>query len=184
MGGIAVDKAILIFLILESLLHGNRPKSSSSVSNTNKIGSGIYTVFFGFTLWVLIYERSNRVNMTKLLLPALALYAIATAVSQLKESVNYNPSHTWLRQAFDRRSMYDCEGFHHIPRCTWWPYWPSCQFIECEQPPQIFVLRSTNSVGWLLPSKKILLLSLVASVYMIPFRRSTGAQSYGNIIYG
>ena len=32
--------------------------------------------------------------------------------------------------------------------------------------------------------RKILLLSLVASVYMIPFRRSTGAQSYGNIIYG
>ena len=87
MGGIAVDKAILIFLILESLLHGNRPKSSSSVSNTNKIGSGIYTVFFGFTLWVLIYERSNRVNMTRLLLPALALYALATAVSHILESM-------------------------------------------------------------------------------------------------
>ena len=184
MGGIAVDKAILIFLILESLLHGNRPKSSSSVSNTNKIGSGIYTVFFGFTLWVLIYERSNRVNMTRLLLPALALYAIATAVSQLKESINYNPFHTWLRQAFDRRRIYYCECFHHIPRCTWWPYGLFRRFFESGQPPQTFILRSSNSVGRLLPGKKILLLSLIASVYMIPFRRSTGVHSYGKTIYG
>ena len=74
--------------------------------------------------------------------------------------INYNPSYAWLRQAFDRRRIHDCEGFHYIPRCTWWPYCLFRQFIECEQPPQIFVLRSTNFVGWLLLGKKILLLSL------------------------
>ena len=82
MGGIALDKAILISMILESLLYGSRPKSSSSRFNTNKLGSGVFTVMFGFTLWVLIHERSNRINM-RLLLPALVLYALATAVSQL-----------------------------------------------------------------------------------------------------
>ena len=80
MGGIALDQAILISMILESLLHGNRPKYSCSI--TNKIWSGIFTVMFGFTLWVLIHERRGRINM-RLLLPALVLYTLATAVSQL-----------------------------------------------------------------------------------------------------
>ena len=43
---------------------------------------------FGFTLWVLIHERGRRINM-KLLLPSLALYALATAVSQLIESMSW-----------------------------------------------------------------------------------------------
>ena len=41
---------------------------------------------FGFTLWVLIHERRGRINM-RLLVPALALYALATAVSHLTESM-------------------------------------------------------------------------------------------------
>ena len=86
MGGIALDKAILISIILESLLYGSQPKSFSSCSITNKLGLGIFTVMFGFTLWVLIHERSGRINM-RLLLPALALYALATAVSLLIESI-------------------------------------------------------------------------------------------------
>jgi len=60
MGGITLDKAVLISLILESLLYG------------------IFTVMFGFTLWVLIHERGGRINV-RLLLPALVLYALATA---------------------------------------------------------------------------------------------------------
>ena len=81
MDGIAPDKAVLISMILESLLYGGRPKSSSSGPITDKLGSGIFTVMFGFTLWVIIYERRGRINM-RLLVPALALYALATAVSQ------------------------------------------------------------------------------------------------------
>ena len=84
MGGIALDEAILISMILENLLHGSRPKSSSYCSITNKLGSGIFTVMFGFTLWVIIYERRGRINM-RLLVPALALYALATVVSQILE---------------------------------------------------------------------------------------------------
>ena len=86
MGDIALDKAILISMILESLLYGSQPKSFSSRSSTNKLGLRIFTVMFGFTLWVLIHERVGRINM-RLLLPALALYALATAVSQLMESM-------------------------------------------------------------------------------------------------
>ena len=86
MGGIALDEAILISMILENLLHGSRPKFSSSCSITNKLGPGIFTVMFGFTLWVLINERRGRINM-RLLVPVLALYALATAVSQLMESI-------------------------------------------------------------------------------------------------
>ena len=86
MGGITLDKAVLISLILESLLYGNRPKSSVSSSITNKFESGIFTVMFGFTLWVLIHERGGRINV-RLLLPALVLYALATAVSQLTLSI-------------------------------------------------------------------------------------------------
>ena len=86
MGGITQDKANLISMIVESLLHGSRPKSSRFCWITNKLGSGILTVMFGFTLWVIIHERSGRINM-KLLLPSLALYALATAVSQLMESM-------------------------------------------------------------------------------------------------
>ena len=147
MGGIALDKAILVSMILESLLYGSRSKSSGSYSITNKLGSGIFTVMFGFTLWVLIHERRGRINL-RLLLPALALYALATAVSQIMEPI--------LRiirlmldyvQAFDRHRICDCRGFHHIPRCTRWPYGSCHQCIECELPPQNFALRSTNSVG-------------------------------------
>ena len=52
-----------------------------------KLGLGIFTVMFGFTLWVLIHERTGRINM-RLLLPTLALYALATAVSHLIESIS------------------------------------------------------------------------------------------------
>ena len=84
MGGIVLDKAILISMILEDLLYGGWPKSSISGSITDKLGSGIFTVMFGFTLWVIIHERRGRINM-RLLVPALALYALATAVSHLIE---------------------------------------------------------------------------------------------------
>ena len=86
MGSITSDKANLISMIVESLLYGSLPKSYRFRSITNKLGSGIFTVMFGFTLWVIIYERSGRMNM-KLLLPSLALYVLATAVSQLMESI-------------------------------------------------------------------------------------------------
>ena len=86
MGGITSDKANLISVVVESLLYGSLPKSSRFCSITNKLGSGIFTVMFGFTLWVIVYERSGRMNM-KLLLPSLALYVLATAVSHLMESI-------------------------------------------------------------------------------------------------
>ena len=85
MGGIALDEAILISMIFESLLYGSRHKCSCLI--TNKLGSGIFTVMFGFTLWVLIHDRGGQINM-RLLLPALALYALATAVSRLIESIS------------------------------------------------------------------------------------------------
>ena len=87
MGGISLDEAALISMILESLLYGSRPKSFSSCSNTNKLGPGVFTIMFGFTLWVLIHKRSSQVNM-KLLLPSMALYVLATVVSQLMEFVS------------------------------------------------------------------------------------------------
>ena len=147
-------------MILESFLYGNRSKSSSSYSITNKLESGIFTVMFGFTLWVLIHERRGRINM-RLLLPALSLYALATAVSQLMESI-LRIIHLMLDcvQAFDHYRICDCRGFHHVPRCTRWPYGSCHQCIECELPPQNFTLRSTNSVGWLLLGKKILLFTI------------------------
>ena len=116
MGGITLDKAILISMILENLLHGSRPKSSSSCSITNKLESGIFTVMFGFTLWVLIHERRGRINM-KLLLPALALYALATAVSYIMESILLIHMPDCV-QACHYPHICDSEGFHHIPR-TW-----------------------------------------------------------------
>ena len=163
MGGITLDKAILISMILENLLHGSRPKSSSYCSITNKLGSGIFTVMFGFTLWVLIHERRGRINM-KLLLPALALYALATAVSHIMESILLIHLTLDCVQACHYPHICDCEGFHHIPRYTWWSYGLCHQCIECELPPQNFALRSTNSVGWLLFGKKISLLHYHSSL--------------------
>ena len=87
MGGIAPDKVIFISMILESLLYGSRRKSFGPCSTTNKLGLGIFTVMFGFTLWVLIHDRGGQINI-RLLLPALALYALATAVSRLIESIS------------------------------------------------------------------------------------------------
>ena len=87
MGRIALDEAVLISMILESLLHGSRPQSSSSRSITNKLGSGILTVMFCFTLWALLsHERGGGINI-RLLLPTLILYALATAVSHILESM-------------------------------------------------------------------------------------------------
>ena len=158
MGGIALDEAILFSMILENLLHGSRPKFSSSCSITNKFGSGIFTVMFGFTLWVLIYERRGRINM-RLLLPVLALYALATAMSQLMESNLLIHLMLDCVQAFDRYHISDCRGFHHIPRYTRWPYGLFHQCIEFELPSRLnFALRYTDSLGWLLPCKKISLL--------------------------
>ena len=98
MGSIAPDKVIFISMILESLLYGSRRKSFGPCSTTNKLGLGIFTVMFGFTLWVLIHERSGRIN-TRLLLPTLALYTLATAVSHLIEFMHWI-THL-LHQAFD-----------------------------------------------------------------------------------
>ena len=117
MGGITLDKAVLISMILENLLHGSRPKSSGSCLISNKLGSGIFTVMFGFTLWVLIHERRGRINM-KLLLPALALYALATAVSYIMESILLIHLMLDCVQACHYPHICDSEGFHHIPR-TW-----------------------------------------------------------------
>ena len=86
MDGISLDEAALISMIFESLLYGSRPKSFSSRLIAYKLRSGIYTVMFGFTLWVLIHKRIGRINMG-LLLPTLGLYALATAVSQLIDSM-------------------------------------------------------------------------------------------------
>ena len=86
MGGISLDEAALISMILECLLYGSWPKSFSSCLIANKLGSGIFTVMFGFTLWVLIHKRIGRINM-RLLLPTIGLYALATAVSQLTGSM-------------------------------------------------------------------------------------------------
>ena len=86
MDGISLDEAALISMIFESLLYGSRPKSFSSCLIAYKLRSGIYTVMFGFTLWVLIHKRIGRINMG-LLLPTLGLYALATAVSQLIDSM-------------------------------------------------------------------------------------------------
>ena len=141
MGAITLDKVIFISMILESLVYGSRPKSSCSV--TDKLGSGIFAVMFGFTLWVLIHERSGRINM-RLLLPTLALYTLATAVSHLIEFM-HRIIHL-LRQAFDHRRISMCEGIHHTPGYTR-PYCLSQRFIESKQPPQKFALCSTYSVG-------------------------------------
>ena len=120
MGGIAPDKAVLISMILESLFYGGRPKYSSSGPITDKLGSGIFTVMFGFTLWVLIYERRGRINM-RLLLPALGLYALATAVSQIFESILLIDLMLDCVQAIDPHRICDSGGFHHTPRYTRWP---------------------------------------------------------------
>ena len=167
-------------MVFESLLYGSRRKSLGSCLITNKLGLGIFTVMFGFTLWVLIHDRGGQINM-RLLLPTLALYALATAVSHLMGSM-HRIIHL-LRQAFYYRCISKCEGFHHIPRRTRWPYRLSQLLIRCKQPHQRFVQCSTNSVGWLLLGKKIRL-SFIAPLYMIPFHRSTGARLYGNTIYG
>ena len=133
-------------------VHSTVSQPKSSFSTTNKLGSGIFTVMFGFTLWVLIHERTGRINM-KLLLPTLALHALATAVSQLREFM-HRMIHL-SRQAFDHRHISRCEGIHHIPRFTRWSYCLFQQFIKNEQPHQRFILRSTNSAGRLLLGKKI-----------------------------
>ena len=96
MGGIALDKTILISMIFESLLYG-KVNLLFSMTDKFKLGLGIFTVMFGFTLWVLIHERTGGINM-RLLLPTLALYALATAVSHLIESISILcliPSSIW-----------------------------------------------------------------------------------------
>ena len=87
MAGIALDKAILISMIFESLLYSSRRKSLGFCLITNKLGLGIFTVMFGFTLWFLIQERGGQITM-RLLLPTPALYTLATAVSHLMESMH------------------------------------------------------------------------------------------------
>ena len=83
-------------MIFESLLYG-KVNLLSSMTDGFKLGLGIFTVMFGFTLWVLIHERTGGINM-RLLLPTLALYALATAVSHLIESISILcliPSSIW-----------------------------------------------------------------------------------------
>ena len=183
MGGISLDKAALISMILESLLYGSQHQSFSSCSITNILGSGIFTVMFGFTLWVLIHERRGRINM-KLLVPALALYVLATAVSYLIGSM---PRIIHF--------MLDC--FKHL---TIDVYRGVKAFITYQDVPggTMAYLANLSSTSNLLRSSFYVLQTLlgdfcmvwkyhcyfIAPLYMIPFRRSTGAQSYGNTIYG
>ena len=149
MGAITLDKVIFISMMLESLVYGSRPKSSCSV--TDKLGSrNIYR--YVWLHFVGPHSRKNRSNKNmRLLLPTLALYTLATAVSHLIEFM-HRTIHL-LRQAFDHRRISMCEGIHHTPRYTR-PYCLSQRFIESKQPPQKFALCSTNSVGWPLFGKK------------------------------
>lgn len=82
MAGITLDRAVLISIIVETLLYGNRPRYCDPRSVTNDVWPGILTIMFGFTLWVLIYERGGGINK-RLLLTSLVIFALATAVSEL-----------------------------------------------------------------------------------------------------
>ena len=108
MGGISLDAAALISMILESLLYGSRPKSFSSCLIAYKLGLGIFTVMFGFTLWVLIHKRIGRINM-RLLLPTIGLYALATAVSQFTESMPW-----MIHLTFDCVKHLTVDGYRNV----------------------------------------------------------------------
>ena len=176
MGAITLDKVIFISMMLESLVYGSRPKSSCSV--TDKLGvRNIYRyvwLHFGGP-----HSRKKRSNKHEVAVAHTGtLYASYSGEPSYRIYASKNPS---VIQAFDHRRISMCEGIHHTPRYTR-PYCLSQRFVESKQPPQKFALCSTNSVGWLLFGKKIWL--LLAPLYMISIRRSTGAQSYGNTIYG
>ena len=140
---------------------------------------------FGFTLWVLIHERSGRINM-RLLLPTLALYALATAVSRLMESI--------LRII---HLMLDCvkhltiDAYRIVKAFVIYrdaPGGPIAYFANLSNPSyligSLFYALQTL-LGDFCMVRKYYCCPLVALLsIVIPFYRSTGAQSYGSTIYG
>ena len=183
MGGISLDEAALISMILECLLYGSWPKSFSSCLIANELGSGIFTVMFGFTLWVLIHKRIGRINM-RLLLPTIGLYALATAVSQLTKSMPW-----MIHLTLDCVKHLIVDAYRSVRAFITYrdaPGGPIAYFTSISSASNL--LRSSFYILQTLLADscmvKKIILSLVAPLYMIPFHRSTGTQSYGNTICG
>ena len=140
---------------------------------------------FGFTLWVLIHERSGQINM-RLLLPTLVLYALATAVGRFIESI--------LRII---HLMLDCvkhliiDSYRIVKAFVTYrdaPGGPIAYFANLSNPSyligSLFYALQTL-LGDFCMVRKYYCCPLVALLsIVIPFRRSTGAQSYGSTIYG
>ena len=153
MGGIALDQAVLISMIVESLLYGNRFKYSGSFSiPNNKLWSGIFTIMIGFTFWVLIHNNS-RINI-KLLLASLVIYVLGTAVSQLRVESIARIIHLML----------DC-----IKHLTTDAYRIVKAFITYRdsQGGPIAYLTNLSSTSYLLKSSFYTLQTLVGDFYMV-----------------
>ena len=140
---------------------------------------------FGFTLWVLIHERSGQINM-RLLLPTLVLYALATAVGPFIESI--------LRII---HLMLDCvkhltiDAYRIVKAFVTYrdaPGGPIAYFANLSNPSYLigsmFYALQTLLGDFCMVRKYYCYLLVALLSIVIPFRRSTGAQSYGSTIYG
>ena len=140
---------------------------------------------FGFTLWVLIHERSGQINM-RLLLPALVLYALATAVGRFIESI--------LRII---HLMLDCvkhltiDAYRIVKAFVTYrdaPGGPIAYFANLSNPSYLigslfYALQTLLGDFCMVRKYYCCPLAALLSIVIL-FHRSTGAQSYGSTIYG
>lgn len=89
---IQLDEATLIALILESLFFGKRISALKRSSSANYMTTGIFTVLFFISLYILILrKRVEKVNRT-LVSVSVLMYIVAFVVS-LASNLYTDPRH-------------------------------------------------------------------------------------------
>jgi len=80
MGRISQERAVLISMVVEAVFYGVPFQIVADFLRSDDI-SGIFTILFGFTVWVIAFKRGTIVN-TRLLLVSIAMFILATIVSE------------------------------------------------------------------------------------------------------
>lgn len=80
-------------------------------------GLGIFTILFGFTVWILVYERNTSVNK-RLLSTLVLMYILATMVRKFTALSEYHPWCNPKIKAFGCWCIAHCKRFHHF---SGWP---------------------------------------------------------------
>lgn len=81
MGGISLDTAVLIAMVVEAMLYGMCIYSEGHCTylDSTKM-AGVFLVMFFFSLWVFVYRRTLSV-LNRLLVTSVLLFIVATIVS-------------------------------------------------------------------------------------------------------